>query len=96
MLAFIDRQILSLLVEPMKRDLHLSDTQISLLQGLAFATLLAIAGLPLGRLADIGKRVRIIAVGIVAWSIATAGCGLVPEYGFVSALSEGMSIIRNG
>jgi MFS family permease len=79
-LAFIDRQILSLLVEPMKRDLHLSDTQISLLQGLAFATLLAIAGLPLGRLADIGKRVRIIAMGIVVWSIATAGCGLVPGY----------------
>jgi MFS family permease len=79
-LAFVDRQILSLLVEPMKRDLHLSDTQISLLQGLAFAALLAIAGLPLGRLADIGSRVKIVAVGVVAWSIATAGCGLAPGY----------------
>jgi MFS family permease len=79
-LAFIDRQILSLLVEPMKHDLHVSDTQISLLQGLAFALLLAIAGLPLGRLADIGSRVKIIAAGVVVWSVATAGCGIAPGY----------------
>jgi MFS family permease len=79
-LAFVDRQILSLLVEPMKRDLHISDTQISLLQGLAFASLLAIAGLPLGRLADTGIRVKLIALGVVAWSLATAGCGLVSGY----------------
>lgn len=79
-IAFIDRQILGLLVEPIKRDLMLSDTQVSLLQGFAFASVLAIAGLPLGLLIDRGRRTRIIALGISFWSLATAGCGLVSGY----------------
>ena len=51
-LSFVDRQILSLLVGPMKRDLALSDTRIGLLQGFAFALFYGLMGLPLGRLAD--------------------------------------------
>lgn len=79
-LSFLDRQILSLLVEPMKRDLHLSDTQVSLLQGLVFAVFLAMAGLPLGRLIDTKRRVTILALGIAAWSLATAGSALAWNY----------------
>ena len=62
--SFIDRMILSLLVEPMKRDLVLTDTQFSLLQGFAFALLYTFAGLPLGRLLDRTKRVRVAAYGV--------------------------------
>lgn len=76
MVAFIDRQIINLLVEDIKADLSLSDTQISLLQGLAFALFYAIAAIPLGRLADSGSRKRIIAVGIAVWTVAAASCGL--------------------
>lgn len=79
-LAFLDRQILSLLVEPMKRDLGLSDTRISLLQGFAFAIFLALSGLPIGRLVDRRRRLTIIAIGIAVWSAATAACGLARNY----------------
>lgn len=80
MVAFIDRQIINLLVEDIKADLALSDTQISLLQGLAFALFYAIAAVPLGRLADTGSRRRIIAVGIVIWTAAAAACGLARNF----------------
>lgn len=76
MVAFIDRQIINLLVEDIKADLQVTDTQISLLQGLAFALFYAIAAVPLGRLADSGNRRWIISAGIVVWTIAAAGCGL--------------------
>jgi MFS family permease len=73
-LSLIDRQILSLLVAPMKRDLHINDTRIGLLQGISFALFYTLAGLPLGRLADSQPRRRIITIGVVAWSILTAAC----------------------
>lgn len=78
--SFIDRQILSLLVEPMKRDLAISDTQMSLLQGFAFAIFYSIMGLPIGRMVDRTKRVRIISIGIIVWSLMTAACGLARNY----------------
>jgi MFS family permease len=68
------------LVEPIKRDLHLNDTQVSLLQGFVFAAFLAMTGLPLGRLVDTNRRVTILAVGIVVWSLATAGSALAWSY----------------
>ena len=74
--SFIDRQILALMIEPIKADLNLSDTQFSLLHGLAFSLFYAFMGLPLAYLADRFSRPKIIAVGIVFWSIATALCGL--------------------
>ena len=72
--SLIDRQILSLLVAPMKRDLQISDTRIGLLQGLSFALFYTLAGLPLGKLADVHSRRRIITAGVVAWSIMTVVC----------------------
>ena len=74
--SFIDRQILALMIEPIKADLHLSDTQFSLLHGLAFSLFYAFMGLPLAYLADRFSRPKIIAVGVIFWSIATALCGL--------------------
>ncbi|MDX5366093.1 MAG: MFS transporter [Alphaproteobacteria bacterium] len=73
--SFIDRQILSLLVGPIKRDLGISDTEMSLLQGFAFAVFYCIAGLPIGRLVDRHHRVNIIALGVFVWSLMTALCG---------------------
>lgn len=79
-LSFVDRQILSLLVGPIRDDLSLSDTQISILMGFAFALFYTICGFPLGRLADSKSRRGLIAVGIVLWSAATAACGLAVSY----------------
>src|ERR1700693_443391 len=73
-LSFVDRQILSLLVGPMKRDLALSDTRVGLLQGVAFALFYGLMGLPLGRLADTRNRRNVIVVGVVLWSFLTGAC----------------------
>jgi len=78
--SFIDRQILSLLVEPMKRDLDISDTQMSLLQGLSFALFYTILGLPLGRVADSKSRRGLIAAGVFLWSLMTVACGIAKNY----------------
>lgn len=74
--SFVDRQILSLLITPIKNDLGLTDVQFSLLHGLAFSIFYAVMGLPLARLADRYSRPFIISAGILVWSLATAICGL--------------------
>ena len=74
--SFVDRQILALMIEPIKRDLGLSDTQFSLLHGLAFSLFYAFMGIPIALLADRYSRPRIIAIGVAFWSLATAVCGL--------------------
>ncbi|MEM7704409.1 MAG: MFS transporter [Pseudomonadota bacterium] len=78
--ANIDRQIINLLVEDIRADLVVSDTQISLLQGFAFAMFYAIVAIPLGRLADSKNRRNLIAIGIVAWTLAAIACGLAETY----------------
>ena len=75
-LSFVDRQVLALMIEPIKRDLHVSDTEFSLLQGFAFSLFYAIMGMPIAFLADRYSRTRIITIGIALWSAATAVCGL--------------------
>lgn len=79
--SFVDRQILSLMIEPIKRDLHLSDTQFSLLSGLAFSLLYSFMGVPIAILADKRSRPLIISIGVAFWSLATAMSGL--SKGFV-------------
>jgi MFS family permease len=74
-LSFIDRQILVLLVDPIRADLGLSDTQVSLLTGLAFGAIYALAGWPLGRLADQFDRKWVIGAGVAAWGVMTCLCG---------------------
>jgi MFS family permease len=78
--SFIDRQVITLLIEPIRADLQISDTQFSLLHGLAFAMLYAIAGIPIARLADSRSRPLIISVGIFVWSLATAACGITKNF----------------
>jgi MFS family permease len=78
--SFLDRQILSLLVEPIKADLGISDTQMSLLQGLAFGIFYTVLGIPIGRLADRRSRRAIIATGTTIWCLMTAACGLAKDF----------------
>jgi len=74
--SFLDRQILALLLEPIRKDLGLSDTEMGLIMGSAFALFYTILGLPIGRLADRYSRRGIIATGITIWCLMTAACGL--------------------
>lgn len=74
-LNFVDRQILSILANDIKRDLGLSDADLGFLYGTAFAVFYALFGIPLGRLADSWKRVRLMTVGLGLWSVMTALSG---------------------
>lgn len=74
--SFIDRQILSLLIEPIRADLDITDTQVSLLAGIAFTLFYTLLGVPIARLADQKNRKVIIATGVAVWSAMTAACGL--------------------
>ena len=73
---FIDRQILAILLEPIRKDLSLTDTQLGFLSGVAFAIFYAIMGIPIARMADRRNRVNIISWSLAAWSVMTALCGL--------------------
>jgi MFS family permease len=80
-LSYTDRQVLSLLVDPIRADLGISDTQVSLLLGTAFAVVYGIAGLPLGYLSDRTSRRNLIFGGVLVWSIGTIACGLSQSFG---------------
>ncbi len=91
-LSFVDRMIIGLLVESIKRDLDITDTQISLLQGLAFALFFTIAAIPIGRLVDRVHRGRAIAAGIAMWSVMTMACGWATSFAglFVARMGVGV------
>lgn len=75
-LNFVDRQILSILANDIKADLHVTDDYLGFLYGTAFAIFYALFGIPLGKLADSWKRVRLMSVGLALWSVMTACSGL--------------------
>lgn len=79
-LSYLDRAIVSLMVDPIRHDLNLSDTQIGAANGLAFALFYALMGIPLGRWADRHNRRNLIVGGVLAWSLATACCGLAQDF----------------
>src|SRR4051812_37355295 len=68
-LSYIDRQIIAFLIDPLKQELSISDTQIGLLQGIAFALFYTFFGLPMGWLADRYSRRNIVAAGVFIWSL---------------------------
>src|SRR5207237_6904211 len=79
-LSYTDRQVLSLLVDPIRRDLLISDTEVSLLLGTAFAVVYGVAGIPFGLLADRTSRRNLIFFGVVVWSIGTVACGFAGSF----------------
>jgi MFS family permease len=80
LLNFLDRQIIAILAEPIKRDLGLSDAQVGLMAGLSFAILYTTLGIPIAWLADRWHRPRIIAIAIALWSAMTVACGLAGNF----------------
>nr|WP_284732212.1 MFS transporter [Sphingobium nicotianae] len=80
MLSFVDRGVMALFVQPMKRDFHLSDTEVSLLLGLAFTLPYVVVGFPMARFIDRGNRRSLIAGCLAVWSFATAICGVAQNY----------------
>jgi MFS family permease len=84
-LSFMDRTVLSLLIEPIRADLNLSDTSIGVLIGFGFVLIYSTAGLALGRLADSGDRRLLIAGGMLVWSMATAASAFTA--GFIGLLA---------
>ncbi|MBB5698567.1 MFS transporter [Sphingomonas yantingensis] len=78
--AFVDRQILNLMIDPIRTSLGVSDFQLSLLQGIAFALFYTAFGIPLGLAADRLPRRRVILVGVVVWAVAASACGLATRY----------------
>ncbi|HTW38972.1 MAG TPA: MFS transporter [Steroidobacteraceae bacterium] len=98
MFNFLDRGVIGLLVQPIKHDLHLSDTQIGLLMGPAFIIFYVVLGLPIARLVDSRSRRAIIGVGVVCWSVATALCGIVRSFGmfFLCRVGVGVGEACNG
>src|SRR5690349_16468363 len=77
---FMDRFALGLVLQDIKRDLDLSDTQLGFLTGLAFALFYSVMGIPIARWADRGNRVTVISVTTVLWSAAVALCGMVSNF----------------
>jgi len=93
---FVDRQILVILQEPIKADLGLSDGQLGILTGFAFAIFYVVVGIPIARLADFRDRRTIIAVSLTLWSAMTALCGLVTGYWQLLAARIGVGIGEAG
>lgn len=90
--AFIDRQIPSMLVEPIKQDFNLTDSQIALLGGAAFSIFYAIMALPIGYAVDRYKRTRVLGIGIFLWSLMTALAGLANSFGRLFGARIGVAV----
>lgn len=91
-LNFLDRQIPSILAEHIKADLALSDAQLGFLYGTAFAVFYAIFGIPLGRLADVWNRTRLISIGLGVWSLMTALSGLSRSFAHLALARLGVGV----
>ena len=92
--SFVDRQILNLMVGPIRKDLGISDTEMSLLMGFSFAIFCTIMGIPLGRMADSKSRRGLVTVGIIVWSVMTALCGLAKHYCSCSYSGSAWVLVR--
>ena len=84
-LNFVDRNLMSILLDSIKSDLGVSDSQMGLLVGPAFAVLYTVAGFPIARLADRYPRRVVLSIGLAVWSLATAASGLVRSFGQMAA-----------
>lgn len=89
---FVDRQILSILLQPIKEELQVSDTAMGFLTGIAFALFYTVAGIPIARWADTGTRRSVIALGLAIWSAMTALSGLVRTFGQLALARVGVGV----
>ena len=93
---FIDRQLLVILQEPIKAELDLTDTQLGLLTGFAFALFYVICGIPIARWADRGVRRNIISWALTVWSLMTAVCGLATSFTYLLIARVGVGVGEAG
>jgi predicted MFS family arabinose efflux permease len=93
---FIDRQILSILLESIKNDLNLSDTSLGMLSGFAFALFYATLGIPIAKYADYGNRRNLISLAIGVWSFMTALSGLAQNFFHLLVARIGVGIGEAG
>jgi len=93
---FVDRQILSVLAEPIRQELHLSDTQLGLLTGLSFALFYAVMGVPAAMLADRIHRVRLVAAACLVWSGFTGACALAGSFWQLALARFGVGVGEAG
>jgi predicted MFS family arabinose efflux permease len=93
---YADRSVVAAVAEPMRRDLGLTDTQLGWLQGLSFALLYSVLGIPFARLAEARSRVRIIAAATFVWSLMTALCGAAAGYLQLLAVRVGVGVGEAG
>ena len=89
---FVDRQILSILVQPIKEELGVSDTWMGFLTGITFALFYTIAGIPIARWADRGSRRNLIVIGLALWSAMTALSGLAKNFFHLAAARIGVGV----
>lgn len=93
---FLDRSIIAVLIEPIKRDLDLSDSQLGLIAGFAFAMLYATLGLPLARIADRRSRIALMSISIAVWSAMTALTGMARNFIELFAARVGVGVGEAG
>ena len=91
-LSFMDRQIIAVLIDPIKADLDLSDVQISLIGGVSFGLFYSLVGIFIGRLADSMNRPLLVAMGVFIWSLTTALCGLASKFWQLLVLRMGVGL----
>ena len=95
-LNYYDRNVISIILQPVKKDLRLSDTQIGLLTGLAFAVVYSVLGVPIARFADRGHRVKVLSAAVAVWSVMTAACGFATGFATMFAARMGVGIVEAG
>ena len=96
MLNFVDRQILSVLIEPVRAELHFTDSQFGLLTGLAFSLFYGVFGLPAALMADRWHRVRLISAACATWSLFTAAMGSVHGFATMALVRFGVGVGEAG
>jgi predicted MFS family arabinose efflux permease len=92
----LDRSVINILAESIKRELRISDTQLGLLTGTSFAVFYSLMGLPMARLADRVHRVNLISVAVLVWSALTMSCGLAVNYLSLFAIRMGVGVGEAG
>ncbi len=93
---FLDRQILSILAQPVKASLHLDDAQLGMLGGLAFAALYSTLAIPLALIADKTSRSWVITLSLGVWSLFTAACGFAQNFGQMFLFRLGVGVGEAG
>ena len=88
--SFVDRQIVNLLVDPIRADFGLSDSQVSFLQGLAFALPYVLLSIPVGRIVDRANRIRVLIIGILIWTVSCMMCGTAKSFWQLSIARMGI------